>query len=98
METWLTLAGMTAVTYATRALPFLGRWFTHPALARALRHVPPAIFAALITSSLLQTGRPGPAAPRLLAGTLGLVIAWRTRSLPITLVAGLGAFALRNWL
>lgn len=97
MEAWLTLAGMAAVTYATRVLPFLGRWFAKPALTTAMRHVPPAIFAALITSSLLKSDQAA-SAPRLLAGALGVVVAWRTRSLPITIITGLGAFALLNWL
>jgi branched-subunit amino acid transport protein len=94
MSTWLIIAAMAAVTYATRALPLLARWRPpHPLAERALRHVPPAILAALVLPALLAPGGSPEAGPELWAGLVGAVVAWRTANMPLTIFAGLGAFA-----
>ena len=65
-----------------------------PWLSRALRYVPPAVFAALVLPSLV-TIRPSVTATladdRLLAGVFAAVVAWRTESVLATIVAGMGA-------
>ncbi len=66
-----------------------------PAIERALRFVPPAALAALIVPDLV--GHNGAfvltlANPRLIAGAVTLVIAWRTRRVALTLVVGMAVF------
>ena len=95
MNIWLTMLGMMLVTYLPRLLPLLSfRGNTHPLVDRALRYVPPAIFAALIVPELLVPDRQLQAGPALWAGLLGLLVAWRTRSMALTIVLGMGAFSL----
>jgi branched-subunit amino acid transport protein len=100
MNTWLILLAMGIVTYATRALPLLISWEQPPRLVeRALRHMPPAIFAALIAPPILMpTGTGLEIGSTLGAALIGASIAWRTRSIALTIIAGLGAFACLNWL
>lgn len=95
MNHWPAIIGMAAVTYVLRAAPLL-------ASARRidvrnehrLRYLPPALFAALIVPSLLAPAGTLQGGVRLLAGLIGLVVGWRTRSIPVTIVAGLGVYAL----
>jgi branched-subunit amino acid transport protein len=66
-----------------------------PAVERALRFVPPAALAALIVPDLV--GHNGAlvltlANPRLIAGVVALLVAWRTRRVALTLVIGMGVF------
>ena len=99
MSSWSVILGMAAVTYALRALPFvLGRGGMDAALERWLRYLPPALFAALIAPSLLAPGGTLQIGPRFWAGLVGVVTAWRTRSIPATIVVGLGALAFLRWL
>ena len=73
-----------------------------PDLARrALRFVPPAVLTAIIFPEiLLSTGSLdlSPLSnPRLLAGLLAALVAWRTRSAVLTVVAGMLALWLLMW-
>lgn len=96
---WLTIAGMAVITYVLRAAPMIappGR--IDARIERRLRYLPPALFAALIVPSLLAPAGTLQGGIRLWAGLLGLAVGWRTRSIPATIVAGLGTFALLRWL
>lgn len=99
MNVWLTLLGMALVTYASRALPLLTmRGAPSPQLERVLRYVPPAIFAALIVPALLAPDGSLAAGATLWAGIVGGIVALRTGSMALTILAGLLAFAaLRVW-
>jgi branched-subunit amino acid transport protein len=77
-------------------LSFVGvaaRYRMPPMLERALRYVPPAVLVALIVPDLvahsggvdLSLGN-----ARLWAGTLAILVAWRTRNIPLTLAVGMG--------
>ena len=84
------------LTYLMR-VAFIGpsRLSLPPAAERALRFVPPAALAALIVPDLV--GHNGAliltlANPRLIAGVVALVIAWRTRNVGLTLVIGMAVF------
>jgi branched-subunit amino acid transport protein len=84
------------LTYLMR-VAFIGpsRLSLPPAVERALRFVPPAALAALIVPDLV--GHNGAliltlANPRLIAGVVALVIAWRTRSVGLTLIIGMAVF------
>lgn len=98
MNHWPVIAGMAAITYALRAAPLIGPTGRIGAgIERRLRYLPPALFAALIVPSLLAPAGTFEGGIRLWAGLLGLAVGWRTRSIPVTIVAGLGTFALLRW-
>jgi branched-subunit amino acid transport protein len=90
----LIILGMGIVTYATRLAPILLLEYVEMgALARrALRFVPPAVLSALIFPELLL---PGGALnlslgnPRLLAGALAALIAWRTKNMLLAIAVGM---------
>ncbi len=95
MEVWLTILGMAAVTYATRALPLLFlRQTSGGGLEKVLQHIPPAILAALVAPALFAPAGHLEAGAYLWAGLVGLLIAALTRNVAVTLVVGLGLFAL----
>jgi branched-subunit amino acid transport protein len=102
-EVWLTLAGMGLVTVLLR-LSFIALWgrITLPEVVRdALRYVPPAVLAAIIAPALLfHDGQLVPASgqPRLWAGVLAALIAWRTRNALATIVGGMAALFAFEWL
>jgi branched-subunit amino acid transport protein len=62
-----------------------------PAVQRILRQIPPAALAAIVVPALLRPeGTFDVWQPRLLAGILAAAVAWRTRNIALTLVAGIG--------
>ena len=80
-------------TYAMRAsfLAFAHRMSTvPPGVTRVLRQIPPAALAAIVLPALVRVdGRLDLLQPRLVAGLLAALVAWRTRNVGITLVAGM---------
>jgi branched-subunit amino acid transport protein len=93
---WLLIAAMGAITYGLRLsmIVLLGRLEVPPALLRALRYVPAAVFAALIGPAMARPGGHlwlSPANPYLLAGVLAAAVAWRTKSMVLTILLGIAA-------
>ena len=93
---WLTMAGMGAVTFITRLLPIvlLEKLRLNGAWQRALRFVPPAVFAAIIVPELTAGGLAvlsAAGAVRLSAAMLAAVVAWRARSVLLTIITGMAA-------
>jgi branched-subunit amino acid transport protein len=93
----LIILGMGIVTYAIRLAPILllGHVEVRPLMRRALRFVPPAVLSALIFPELLLPGGTlnlSPENPRLLAGILAALIAWRSKN--VLLAIGVGMLAL----
>jgi branched-subunit amino acid transport protein len=92
---WLMLFGIGAATYAMR-LSFLVAITPErlPAwLQRALRFVPVAALTAIVVPALLGQQAAfdyAPEAPRLLAGVLAVLVAWRTRNVLLTIIIGMG--------
>jgi branched-subunit amino acid transport protein len=92
------ILGMASVTFAARypVLAFLSRVPMPPSVMAALKFVPPAVLAALITPALLVApdGRLAlsPANATLIGGIVAGLVAWRTHHLLLTLGAGLLAF------
>jgi len=91
----LTILGMAAVTYATRAAgPWLmDRLPNSPRLEAGLRQMPGAIMAAIVVPAAIAAG---------LVGALGAVMAMaimaRTRSLPLAMVVAVAFAAIwRAW-
>jgi len=90
----LTIAGMGLVTYAIRLSMLLlaGRGGVPGLLQRGLRFVPPAVLSALIFPELLLPGGSpllSPMNPRLLAGLLAALVAWRSRNALLAIAAGM---------
>ena len=72
---------------------------SNPEFSRLLRYVPTAALAALVTSAVLSPPDGGAGVPpRALALALAALIAWRTRNVLVTLVGGMGALWLFQWL
>jgi branched-subunit amino acid transport protein len=96
MSIWLVMLIAGLLTYATR-LSFIllleriqvPEWFR-----RGLRFVPVAVLSAIILPGLT---RPNGSLfiswrnPQLLAGAVAILVAWRTRNVILTIVAGMGA-------
>jgi branched-subunit amino acid transport protein len=85
-------------TYAMRA-SFLA--FAHrlvdvpPGIQRLLRQIPPAALASIVLPALLRPdGTFDLLQPRLLAGLVAGLVAWRTRNTALTLLMGLGVVML----
>lgn len=88
-----TLAVIGLATFALRlALIGAPQWRLPAALGRALRFVPVAVLTAIIVPEILRPGGQlnlAPANPRLWAGLLAVIIAWRTRSVLLTIALGM---------
>jgi len=103
MTLWITLFIIGVLTYAIR-LSFI-LFFSHidipTLLQRAFRFVPVAVLSAIIFPALflpkgtlaLSLGN-----TRLLAGVLATLVAWRTKNVLLTLVVGMGALYLLQFL
>lgn len=101
MTLWLTMLVAGALTFAIR-LSFIGAagrlvipgWFE-----RMLRFVPVAALSALVWPDLMIVGAGiDIAQPRMLAGMLAAVIAWRTHNILFTIGGGLLALWFIQWL
>jgi len=100
---WLTIAGMTAVTFALRAsfLVLPPSVQTPEFLRRGLRYVPAAVLTAIWAPELLLQDRVLFLAlenERLLAGVVAIAAAWRWRLTSVTIAAGLLALHFFDWL
>ena len=103
MNIWLVfiLAGL--ITFLTRLsfIALIGRHEMPPMVGRLLRFIPPAVLTAIIFPEVFM--RDGaiaitPTNPRLLAGLIATVVAWKTRNAILTIVAGMLALWLIGWL
>ena len=92
---WVAILLAGAGTFAMRAsfLAAASRLAVVPPFAqRLLRQIPPAALASLVAPALLRPGGDlGLIQPRLAAGLLAALVAWRTRNAALTLVVGLAA-------
>ncbi len=99
---WAIFVVAGAGTYALRLsfLALLGRGGdVPPAARRALALVPPAVLAALVAPALARSGGEFDlATARFAAGAFAALVAWRTRNVVATLVAGMGLLWLLQWL
>jgi len=62
---------------------------------RSLRYVPPAVLSALIFPAILVKDNNiwiSAQNPRLVAGIIAILIAWKTKNLLLTIAVGLGIF------
>jgi branched-subunit amino acid transport protein len=91
------IVGMTLVTFGVRypVLALVSRVPMPPSLERALRYIPAAVLAAIITPALLMPeGRLWLRLDNasLVAGIAAMLIAWRTRNLLLTIALGMATF------
>lgn len=103
MSLWLAILGMAALTFGQRAsFLLLPERIQLPALLRtSLRYVPAAVLTAIWAPELLlQNGvlALGPGNERLLAGMVAVAVAWRFRVTFGTILAGLAALHLFDWM
>jgi len=91
---WVFL-GMAAVTYSTRVtmIVLLGRELP-PLVQRWLRYMPAAVLSALIAPAALMAQGRLEWDRQILAFAVGAAVAWRTRNVLATIVAGMAAFYL----
>lgn len=99
MNLWLTMALAGLLTYAIR-LSFIALlekitvpdWFQ-----RALRFVPAAVLSAIIVPGLVDRGGVMDFSlrnPQIWSGIIAIAVAWRTRSVLLTIAAGMAALLL----
>lgn len=93
---WLLICGMGLITYALRLsmILLLERLRVPPAVLRGLRYVPAAVFSALIAPAVARPEGPlwlSAGNPSLLAGALAAAVAWRTKSMVLTITLGMAA-------
>jgi len=90
-DIWWVISGLALATFAIRMsgvllgekLPTTGPW------ARGLRALPGCLIASLVTVLLLSGG-----SAEWIAGVIALGVAIVSRSLPVTMIAGIGAIYL----
>ncbi len=94
MITWLTIIIAGVLTYATRLsfIIFYGKIKMPALVEQTLKFVPPAVLTAIFFPELLLKNGVlyislGNA--RLLAGTLSILVAWRTKNVTYTIVIGM---------
>ena len=90
------IVGMGIITYAIRLslILLLGRLNVPPLVQRGLRFVPPAVLSALIFPELLLPGGTPVFSfwnPRLLAGVLAGVVAWKSKNALLAITVGMVA-------
>lgn len=96
---WLTLlcAGLLTLMIRLSFILFFGKRAIPPLLLRAFRFVPVTVLSALILPDMLLTKGTiaiGLSNFRLLAGGIALIVAWRTKNVLLTLLAGMGGLLL----
>jgi branched-subunit amino acid transport protein len=94
---WLAMLGLGILTFLIRFsfIALLERWQAPPIVQRALRFVPVAVLTAIIIPELmLRDGQlnPSPFNPRLLAGMVAVLVAWKTKNVIWTIVVGMIVF------
>lgn len=102
MNIWLTMVALGVLTFLTR-FSFIGlfhNWQPPDLARRALRYVPVAVLTAIIVPELLMPDNVLNLSllnPRLLAGLVAILVAWRTRSVTWTIAIGMIVFWLLRY-
>ena len=96
MNPWLTMLLAGLLTYGIRLsfIALLGRITVPDWFRRALRFVPAAVLSAIIVPGLFDRGGTmdfSARNPQLWAGILAVAVAWRTKSVLLTIAAGMVA-------
>ncbi len=99
MNIWVVMIIGGLLTFGMRFsfIYLLGRVDVPPLVRRALRFVPPAVLSALILPALLMPSGTLDLTlgnERWLAGLVAILVAWRTRSVLLTILAGVAALVI----
>ena len=97
MTIWwvMILGGLATFTIRAFFILLVGQREIPPLLRRALYFIPPAVLTAIILPELLLPRGDlnlSLTNPNLLAGTVAVLVAWRTRSVLLTIVVGMVVF------
>jgi branched-subunit amino acid transport protein len=100
---WVVMITLGLLTFSLRLsfILLLERWQPPDIVTRALRYVPVAVLTAIfIPEILLRDGSFTllPLNPRLFAGIVAILVAWKTKSALWTITAGMAIFWLAAWL
>ena len=103
MNIWLVMLLGGLITFGMRfSLIYLfGRFQVSETMRRALHYVPPAVLSAIIFPELLLREEAIYFSfdnTRLLAGLLAILVAWFSKNTLITIIAGMAALFLLQWL
>lgn len=96
-DIWLAMIGLGILTFLTRLsfIALLERWQAPLIVKRALRFVPVAVLTAIIIPELvLHDGvfNAQLSNPRLLAGLVATLVAWKTKNVILTIAVGMLVF------
>ena len=104
IEWWIVILVVGALNYFSRVsfIAIFARLEIPPTVLRALRFVPAAMLTAIVVPAVVFAA-PGKLAlsytnPKLVAALIASLIAWRTKSASLTIVAGMIALWLAQWL
>ncbi|MCP3689082.1 MAG: AzlD domain-containing protein [Gammaproteobacteria bacterium] len=103
MSEWALIAGMAALTFLPRYIPFAlaGRIHLSPLLTRALHYVPIAVLSVIVSqTTFMRAGDLYIAFDNhhLIAASVAFVVALLTRHMFLTIILGMLAFAAAEWL
>ncbi len=104
MDTLFLVGGMAVVTFGIRyiLLPLSGRFQFSDGMRRALGYVPPSVLTAIIVpAALIPDGHTLALSwtnPYLIGAVITVLIGWFSKNLLITIVGGMAAFALWQWM
>lgn len=93
---WLIIIVLGILTFGIRLsfIVILDRWQPPEMIQRALRFVPVAVLSAIIAPELILPGGTLDISLgnlRLLAGLVAIIVAWQTKNIIWTIIAGMGA-------
>jgi branched-subunit amino acid transport protein len=103
MNLWWIIIGMGLITFALRLslLAVAGRLAIPRIVEKGLRFAPAAVLSAIVFTEVLQPdGRldVSPGNPRLVAGIVALIIAYRTKNVLLTIAGGMLILWIMQWL
>ncbi len=94
LRLWLTMIVIGVGTFMLRFsfIWLFGRGKVRPEIEQLLKFVPAAVLAALALPAFVFSSETfSYANPRLLAGLIAAIVAWRSRNVLLTISAGMGA-------
>jgi branched-subunit amino acid transport protein len=102
MNIWLVMLLGGALTFGMRMsfIYLFGRFEIPAMVKRALRFVPPAVLSAIIAPALFMpdnTLELSLSNYHLMAGAVAILVAWRTKSTLLTIIAGMTTLLILMW-
>ena len=103
MNIWLVMLLGGLITFAIRFsfIYLFGKFHIPETVRRALHYVPPAVLSAIVFPELFLNNGALDVSPhnvRLLAGLVAIVVAWYSKNTLLTIVIGMLALFLFQWL